>query len=261
MLLKATEQCFNTLERAEMLLLLLRRFPETVVQHGVRADTLRHSVSWDFPYVCFTSPGEEVGLLYSCWVVVSSDCCTVRSPPAKNWAANKRKQIELCVVFCFGNANITLCFLKSRTTQSVEEYVWIASGFCPQALPEGRVLWAGSSVLALTRRTAAGALAAEWISAPASPSDCLTPLNRRLRRFWTAWSRVWFSPLLAQVGLGESLLEAESIEDQESPVNCFRKLFGKKIFTFLVYYTTLQYGSKVLRSVNCFQDTGIRKLP
>lgn len=36
MLLKATEQCFNTLERAEMLLLLLRRFPETVVQHGVR---------------------------------------------------------------------------------------------------------------------------------------------------------------------------------------------------------------------------------
>ncbi|XP_006268532.2 integrator complex subunit 10 isoform X6 [Alligator mississippiensis] len=35
MLLKATEQCFNTLERAEMLLLLLRRFPETVIQHGV----------------------------------------------------------------------------------------------------------------------------------------------------------------------------------------------------------------------------------
>ncbi|KAM9331430.1 integrator complex subunit 10 isoform 3-T3 [Gastrophryne carolinensis] len=35
MLLKATEQCFNTLERAEMLLLLLRRFPETVAQHGV----------------------------------------------------------------------------------------------------------------------------------------------------------------------------------------------------------------------------------
>ncbi|XP_013923586.1 PREDICTED: integrator complex subunit 10 isoform X1 [Thamnophis sirtalis] len=35
MLLKATDQCFNTLERAEMLLLLLRRFPETVVQHGV----------------------------------------------------------------------------------------------------------------------------------------------------------------------------------------------------------------------------------
>ncbi|RXM27059.1 Integrator complex subunit 10 [Acipenser ruthenus] len=35
MLLKATEQCFNTLEKAEMLLLLLRRFPESVVQHGV----------------------------------------------------------------------------------------------------------------------------------------------------------------------------------------------------------------------------------
>lgn len=38
MLLKVTEQCFNTLERSEMLLLLLRRFPETVVQHGVRCD-------------------------------------------------------------------------------------------------------------------------------------------------------------------------------------------------------------------------------
>ncbi|XP_043915384.1 integrator complex subunit 10 isoform X2 [Protopterus annectens] len=36
MLLKATEQCFNTLEKAEMLLLLLRRFPETVVKHGVK---------------------------------------------------------------------------------------------------------------------------------------------------------------------------------------------------------------------------------
>ncbi|XP_031424677.1 integrator complex subunit 10 isoform X2 [Clupea harengus] len=35
MLLKATEQCFNTLEKAEMLLLLLRRFPDSVVQHGV----------------------------------------------------------------------------------------------------------------------------------------------------------------------------------------------------------------------------------
>ncbi|RMC13935.1 hypothetical protein DUI87_09018 [Hirundo rustica rustica] len=41
MLLKATEQCFNTLERAEMLLLLLRRFPETVVQHGVREEKLK----------------------------------------------------------------------------------------------------------------------------------------------------------------------------------------------------------------------------
>ncbi|XP_040028458.2 integrator complex subunit 10 isoform X2 [Gasterosteus aculeatus] len=35
MLLKATEQCFNTLEKAEMLLLLLKRFPESVVQHGI----------------------------------------------------------------------------------------------------------------------------------------------------------------------------------------------------------------------------------
>lgn len=35
MLLKATEQCFNTLEKAEMLLLLLKRFPDSVVQHGV----------------------------------------------------------------------------------------------------------------------------------------------------------------------------------------------------------------------------------
>ncbi|KAF5893338.1 integrator complex subunit 10 isoform X2, partial [Clarias magur] len=34
MLLKATEQCFNTLEKAEMHLLLLKRFPESVVQHG-----------------------------------------------------------------------------------------------------------------------------------------------------------------------------------------------------------------------------------
>lgn len=31
------------------------------------------------------------------------------------------------------------------------------------------------------------------------------------------------------MGLGESLLEAENIEDQESPVNCYRKLFGKNI--------------------------------
>ncbi|XP_062332602.1 integrator complex subunit 10 [Osmerus eperlanus] len=35
MLLKATEQCLNTLEKAEMLLLLLKRFPDSVVQHGV----------------------------------------------------------------------------------------------------------------------------------------------------------------------------------------------------------------------------------
>lgn len=41
MLLKATEQCFNTLEKAEMLLLLLKRFPESVVQHGVsETDTI-----------------------------------------------------------------------------------------------------------------------------------------------------------------------------------------------------------------------------
>ncbi|TWW55542.1 Integrator complex subunit 10 [Takifugu flavidus] len=40
MLLKATEQCFNTLEKAEMLLLLLKRFPESVVQHGVFCDVL-----------------------------------------------------------------------------------------------------------------------------------------------------------------------------------------------------------------------------
>lgn len=40
MLLKATEQCFNTLEKAEMLLLLLKRFPESVVQHGVRKDSM-----------------------------------------------------------------------------------------------------------------------------------------------------------------------------------------------------------------------------
>ena len=40
MLLKATEQCFNTLEKAEMLLLLLKRFPESVVQHGVSYNSL-----------------------------------------------------------------------------------------------------------------------------------------------------------------------------------------------------------------------------
>lgn len=40
MLLKATEQCFNTLEKAEMLLLLLKRFPESVVQHGVHNNTI-----------------------------------------------------------------------------------------------------------------------------------------------------------------------------------------------------------------------------
>lgn len=29
-----------------------------------------------------------------------------------------------------------------------------------------------------------------------------------------------------QVSLGETLLEAEGIEDLDTPVNCFRKLFG-----------------------------------
>uniref|UniRef100_A0A8C2VS78 Integrator complex subunit 10 n=1 Tax=Chinchilla lanigera TaxID=34839 RepID=A0A8C2VS78_CHILA len=57
MLLKVTEQCFNTLERSEMLLLLLRRFPETVVQHGfglgevlLEAETLEEQES---PVNCF----------------------------------------------------------------------------------------------------------------------------------------------------------------------------------------------------------------
>ncbi|KAM5264881.1 integrator complex subunit 10 isoform 5-T5 [Ctenodactylus gundi] len=57
MLLKATEQCFSTLERSEMLLLLLRRFPETVVQHGfglgevlLEAETLEEQES---PVNCF----------------------------------------------------------------------------------------------------------------------------------------------------------------------------------------------------------------
>ncbi|KAG8593754.1 hypothetical protein GDO81_000939 [Engystomops pustulosus] len=57
MLLKATEQCFNTLERAEMLLLLLRRFPETVVQHGVSlGETLLEAESLEdqeSPVNCF----------------------------------------------------------------------------------------------------------------------------------------------------------------------------------------------------------------
>nr|XP_015201443.1 PREDICTED: integrator complex subunit 10 isoform X1 [Lepisosteus oculatus] len=57
MLLKATEQCFNTLEKAEMLLLLLRRFPESVVQHGVNlGETLLEAESiedQESPVNCF----------------------------------------------------------------------------------------------------------------------------------------------------------------------------------------------------------------
>ncbi|XP_037116740.1 integrator complex subunit 10 isoform X1 [Syngnathus acus] len=57
MLLKATEQCFNTLEKAEMLLLLLKRFPESVVQHGVSlGETLLEaeaSEKVDSPINCF----------------------------------------------------------------------------------------------------------------------------------------------------------------------------------------------------------------
>ncbi|XP_056145625.1 integrator complex subunit 10 [Lampris incognitus] len=57
MLLKATEQCFNTLEKAEMLLLLLKRFPESVVQHGVSlGETLLEaeaSENLETPVNCF----------------------------------------------------------------------------------------------------------------------------------------------------------------------------------------------------------------
>uniref|UniRef100_A0A672YNF3 Integrator complex subunit 10 n=1 Tax=Sphaeramia orbicularis TaxID=375764 RepID=A0A672YNF3_9TELE len=57
MLLKATEQCFNTLEKAEMLLLLLKRFPESVVQHGVNlGETLleaEESENVETPVNCF----------------------------------------------------------------------------------------------------------------------------------------------------------------------------------------------------------------
>ncbi|XP_051514424.1 integrator complex subunit 10 isoform X2 [Myxocyprinus asiaticus] len=57
MLLKATEQCFNTLEKAEMLLLLLKRFPESVVQHGVSlGESLLETESMenlDTPVNCF----------------------------------------------------------------------------------------------------------------------------------------------------------------------------------------------------------------
>ncbi|XP_053734751.1 integrator complex subunit 10 isoform X1 [Synchiropus splendidus] len=57
MLLKATEQCFNTLEKAEMLLLLLKRFPESVVQHGVSlGETLLEaeaSENMETPVNCF----------------------------------------------------------------------------------------------------------------------------------------------------------------------------------------------------------------
>ncbi|XP_067375534.1 integrator complex subunit 10 isoform X1 [Channa argus] len=57
MLLKVTEQCFNTLEKAEMLLLLLKRFPESVVQHGVNlGETLLEaeaSENVETPVNCF----------------------------------------------------------------------------------------------------------------------------------------------------------------------------------------------------------------
>lgn len=57
MLLKATEQCLNTLEKAEMLLLLLKRFPESVVQHGVNlGETLLEaevSENVETPVNCF----------------------------------------------------------------------------------------------------------------------------------------------------------------------------------------------------------------
>lgn len=57
-----------------------------------------------------------------------------------------------------------------------------------------------------------------------------------LQTIWKTYIRkkkqVWFSLNFAKVGLGETLLEAENIEDQESPVNCFRKLFGKNIILF-----------------------------
>ncbi|KAJ3587306.1 hypothetical protein NHX12_010904 [Muraenolepis orangiensis] len=57
MLLKATEQCFNTLEKAELLLLLLKRFPDSVVQHGVNlGETLLEaevSESLETPVNCF----------------------------------------------------------------------------------------------------------------------------------------------------------------------------------------------------------------
>lgn len=48
MLLKATEQCFNTLEKAEMLLLLLKRFPESVVQHGVCKNIVTCVLTFDY---------------------------------------------------------------------------------------------------------------------------------------------------------------------------------------------------------------------
>jgi len=65
----------------------------------------------------------------------------------------------------------------------------------------------------------------------------ISSIELQFKKFWNHCSSVWFSPLFTQVGLGETLLDAESIEDQESPVNCFRKLFGKKILMFLFYYT------------------------
>lgn len=94
MLLKATEQCFNTLERAEMLLLLLRRFPETVVQHGVREEKLIVTTQ-DIGTLVFEILLKSVCLVrgwifYSCLIVAnSSDHCILSLPPGRDWAGNK----------------------------------------------------------------------------------------------------------------------------------------------------------------------------
>lgn len=57
---------------------------------------------------------------------------------------------------------------------------------------------------------------------------------------------------LSQVSLGESLLEAETVENLDTPVNCFRKLFGTNssslYFIFVLYAFSL---SKVWESCIC----------
>lgn len=58
---------------------------------------------------------------------------------------------------------------------------------------------------------------------------------------------------LSQVSLGESLLEAETVENLDTPVNCFRKLFGINssslyCFIFVLYAFSL---SKVWESCIC----------
>lgn len=58
--------------------------------------------------------------------------------------------------------------------------------------------------------------------------------------------------IFKQVGLGEALLEAETIEEQESPVNCFRKLFGKKHCVLYYFLGVREISGSVISEVRSF---------